>query len=228
MYLDAIPLNNGPNVFVSASSGIVEMDNMGCFRVKIANAAECCISVKSGGLLGHLSNAKNSLKSSANLSEAEWALFHNQVSLLAVLVPSLDTQPEQNPFTSEVPGMALEDSESASWGPKTTEPSPDQIYSSDKLQEIIDTALSPSQRDTLHKVVEWNQTAFSFDGRIRHLLSKVHITLAPDMKPISMALYYALPAKHEVIDKQLDLWLSQGVIEESKSLWEPLYHHCDL
>ena len=43
--------------------------------------------------------------------------------------------------------------------------------------------------------------------------------LAPGTKPISMALYYALPAKCEVIDKQLDLWLSQGVIEESKSPW---------
>ena len=39
------------------------------------------------------------------------------------------------------------------------------------------------------------------------------------MKLISMTLYYALPAKREVIDKQLDLWLSQGVIEESKSPW---------
>ena len=43
--------------------------------------------------------------------------------------------------------------------------------------------------------------------------------LAPGMKPISMAPYYASPAKREVIDKQLDLWLSQGVIEESKSPW---------
>ena len=31
--------------------------------------------------------------------------------------------------------------------------------------------------------------------------------------------YHASPAKQEVIDKQLDLWLSQGVIEESKSPW---------
>ena len=71
----------------------------------------------------------------------------------------------------------------------------------------------------MYKVVEQNQTAFSFDSRLGHLPSKMHITLAPDTKPISMALYYASPAKHKVIDKQLDLWLSQGVIEESKSPW---------
>ena len=31
MYFDAIPLNRGPNAFVSASSGIVQTDNAGCF-----------------------------------------------------------------------------------------------------------------------------------------------------------------------------------------------------
>jgi len=138
-----------------------------------------------------------------------------------VLVPSLDARPEKNLFTLETPGIESEDSESAGWGPKTTEPAPNQIYSSDKLQEVIDVdaALDPDQRDALYKVV--NQTAFSFDGRLGHLPSKVHITLAPGTKPISMAPYYASPAKCEVIDKQLDLWLSQGVIEESKSPWEP-------
>ena len=71
----------------------------------------------------------------------------------------------------------------------------------------------------LYKVVERNQTAFSFDSWLGHLPSKVHITLAPGTKLISMAPYYASPAKCEVIDRQLDLWLSQGVIEESKSPW---------
>jgi len=133
MYFDVIPLNRGPNAFVSASSGIVLIDDAGCFRVKLANAAERRISVKSGELLGHLSIARDSLESSANLSEAERALFYNQASLLAVLVPSLDARPEKNLFTLETPGIVSEDSESAGWGPKTTEPAPDQIYSLDKL-----------------------------------------------------------------------------------------------
>ena len=34
-----------------------------------------------------------------------------------------------------------------------------------------------------------------------------------------MAPYYTSPAKREAIDKQINLWLSQGVIEESKSPW---------
>ena len=73
-----------------------------------------------------------------------------------VLVPSLDARPEKNPFTLETPGIESEDSESAGWGPKTTEPTPDQIYSLDKLREVIDVdaTLNPDQRDALYKVVE--------------------------------------------------------------------------
>jgi len=221
MYLDAVPLNRGPNAFVSASSGVVELDGKGCFLVKVANTAERRISARSGELLGRLSIAKDSLRTALDLSKKEQALFYNQASLLAVLVPGLDARSEQNPFASGNPPTSSEDSESAGWGPKTTEPSPDQIYSLDMLREIIDVdpALSPDQQDALYKVVERNQTAFSFDGRLGHLPSKVHITLTPGTKPISMAPYYASPAKREVIDKQLDLWLSQGVIEESKSPW---------
>ena len=36
MYFDTIPLNRGPNTFVLASSGIVQTDIAGGFRVKIA------------------------------------------------------------------------------------------------------------------------------------------------------------------------------------------------
>jgi hypothetical protein len=79
--------------------------------------------------------------------------------------------------------------------------------------------LSQIQREALYKVVERNQAAFGFDGRLGHLKSEVRIELAPGTKPILMPPYYASPAKREVIDKQIDLWLSQGVIEESKSPW---------
>jgi hypothetical protein len=107
------------------------------------------------------------------------------------------------------------------WGPKTADPGPDQVYPSDKLKEVIDVdpALEPTQREALFEVVRRNQAAFGFDGRLGHLKSKVHIELAPGTKPISMPPYYASPAKREAIDKQIDLWLSQGVIEESKSPW---------
>ena len=102
-----------------------------------------------------------------------------------------------------------------------TEPGPDRIYPSNKLQEVInvDPQLKPTQCEALFKVIERNQAAFGFDGQLGHLRSKVHIKLVSGTKPITMPPYYASPAKREAIDKQIDLWLSQGVIKESKSPW---------
>ena len=71
MYFDAIPLNHGPNAFVSTSSGIVELDNEGCFLVKIANVAKHHVSIRIGELLGHISVAKDSLQMPMDLSEKE-------------------------------------------------------------------------------------------------------------------------------------------------------------
>ena len=83
----------------------------------------------------------------------------------------------------------------------------------------VDPELESSQREALYKVVESNQAAFGFNGRLGHYKTEVHIKLVPGTKPISSAPYYALPAKREEINKQIDLWLSQDVIEESKSPW---------
>ena len=83
----------------------------------------------------------------------------------------------------------------------------------------MDPELEQLQRDALYQVIEQNQGAFGFDGRLGHYKTKVHIELKPGTKPISSAPYNASPAKREAIDKQIDLWLSQDVIEESKSPW---------
>jgi hypothetical protein len=106
-------------------------------------------------------------------------------------------------------------------GPKTAQPSPKLVYLSERLRELIsvDPKLSEKERDALYKVLERNQRTFGFDGRLGHLASRVHINLKQGTKPISMPPYAALPAKRELIDKQIDLWLSQEVIEESKSPW---------
>ena len=113
------------------------------------------------------------------------------------------------------------EAEHLGWGPKTSDPGPDRIYCSDQLREIIDVdpPLNLEQREALYDVIERNQAAFGFDGRLGHLKSEVHIELALGTKPISMPPYYASPAKREAIDKQIDLWLTQGVIEESRSPW---------
>jgi hypothetical protein len=115
------------------------------------------------------------------------------------------------------------DMEHLGWGPKTADPGPDKNYPSEKLQEVIDVdpLLEAPQCEALYKVVERNQAAFGLDGQLGHLKSEVHIELVLGMKPtcILMLPYYASPAKRDIIDKQIDLWISQGVIEESQSPW---------
>ena len=148
--------------------------------------------------------------------------FTQRTACLATLVPNLDawTQPPPSDLQHSIEDH-LQDPKHLGWGPKTVDPSPDQVYPSDKLKEVvdIDPALEPAQREALFEVVRQNQAAFGFNSQLGHLSSKVHIELVPGTKPISMALYYASPAKREAIDKQIDLWLFQGVIEESKSPW---------
>ena len=160
------------------------------------------------------------LKAQEHMTLHELDEFTKQTAGLAVLVPSLDmwTRLPPTDLMQRVEDQP-QDPEHLGWGPKTADPGPDQVYPSDKVKEVIDVdpALKPAQRKALFKVIQRNQAAFGFDGRLGHLKSKVHIELVLGTKPISMALYYASPAKREAIDKQIDLWLSQGVIEESKS-----------
>ncbi len=221
LYLDAVPLNCGPGSFVSAPHGIVDMEDKDSFLTKVANTTERRVRVRRGELLGYVTRAKDTLQTAASLSEEERAHFDSQAGQLTILVPILDVQREQISLATERPAPESQNTKTAGWGPKTTEPTPDQFYSSERLRENIDVdpALDPDQHDSLYRVVERNQAAFSFDGRLGHLPSKVHIMLAPETKPILMPPYHASPAKREVIDKQLDLWLAQGVIEESKSPW---------
>jgi hypothetical protein len=138
--------------------------------------------------------------------------FKSWASQLAVLVLSQEVKNEttqENVALESLEEVELQDVEHLGWGPKTTDPGPDHIYPSQKLKEVIDVdpALDPSQREALYKIVEENQVAFGFNGHLGHLNSRVHIQLAPGTKPISMPPYYASPAKHEIIDKQIDLWL---------------------
>ena len=126
---------------------------------------------------------------------------------MATLVNKLDPRvssetptpedPSSRSPSSEIKESEPSDTEYLGWGLKTADPGPDKIYPSDKLGEVIDIdpKLDLEQCEALYKVVERNQAAFGFDGRLGHLNSEVHIELAPGMKPISMPPYYASPAK---------------------------------
>ena len=106
-------------------------------------------------------------------------------------------------------------------GPKTAElPDPDIIPSEQLLDEInFSDQLTSEQCKCLENVILKHELAFGLEGRLGNHDAKVQIKLKPSTKEISLAPYSALPAKKEVIDKQLDEWIRLEVIEPSKSPW---------
>ena len=192
------------------------------------------IIVWAGELLGHLYKACDPLKAVADVTPLEIKTFEAKAPCLANLANKLDPQnllSETIPQASESTSshvLTLEfidpdtmETQHLGWGPKTSDPGLDQIYCSDQLQEIIDVDPQSNleQQEALYKVIEQNQATFSFNSWLGHLKSEVHIKLVPGMKPISMPPYYASLAKREAIDKQINLWLMEGIIEESQSPW---------
>src|SRR6202012_1066323 len=60
---------------------------------------------------------------------------------------------------------------------------------------------------------------FGLDNRLGSHPEKLRIRIKEGERPRAVPMYHASPAKREVIDKQIDVWFQQGVIEESKSPW---------
>jgi hypothetical protein len=88
------------------------------------------------------------------MTKPELSTFHDCMSQLAMLIPNLDTLSITSRENSDE-FLESEDMEHLGWGPKTMDPGPDQVYPSDKLQDV-DPALEPSQCDTLYKIVKRN------------------------------------------------------------------------
>ncbi|KIY70138.1 hypothetical protein CYLTODRAFT_348285, partial [Cylindrobasidium torrendii FP15055 ss-10] len=97
-----------------------------------------------------------------------------------------------------------------------------EVYSSEKLRETLDVAkdVPDELQEAVWEMLERNQRAFAFDGRLGHYPSKVKINLKEGREdPISLPTYSSSPAKREVIDDQLNKWFEMGVIEPSESPW---------
>lgn len=106
-------------------------------------------------------------------------------------------------------------------GPKTAElPDPEPVASEALLSSVdLPSHLTSEQREALEKIVISHKDAFGLDGKLGHYNAKVRIPLRSDAKEVSLPPYGASPAKREAIDRQLDVWLSQEVIEPSESPW---------
>ncbi|KAF9025709.1 hypothetical protein BDZ89DRAFT_953563, partial [Hymenopellis radicata] len=106
------------------------------------------------------------------------------------------------------------------YGPKTAAMPDPTVYPSAKIREVLDVGdLPEDQKEAAWTMLEKHVKAFGFDGRLGSLQGEAKIRLKEGVQPISMPMYNASLAKREVIDKQIDPWFEQGVIEPSKSPW---------
>lgn len=105
-------------------------------------------------------------------------------------------------------------------GPKTSEAPSDNISSDQLLLELdISPDISSDQRRRVEEVILKNKMVFSLDGRLGNYEGRVDIAMKPGAQPVSLPPFPVSPANREVIDKQMDSWISLGVIEPSKSPW---------
>ena len=136
MYLEATPLQRGGDSFISTPHGLVDPNEEGLFQIKIANTTKRTILLRSGELIGQISRANESLRNKSQLSKAELDHFTTQASQLAALVPAWNQAPAETSNGTSVPSteeLQPPDSAESIWGPKISDPGPDQVYPSNKL-----------------------------------------------------------------------------------------------
>jgi hypothetical protein len=177
----------------------------------VANDSRKPIKLAEGEVIGYLHNPATWLDNhEVEHKEAMLAAAHAVHSLVKDLAKSIEPPDPEVEAQPEVDG-----------GPKTSEtPDITVINSSQLLNEIdFNEALGNEELEALKRIILKHEKAFGLDGRLGHYEAKVQINLKEGAEPVTMRPYVASPMKREIIDKQLDVWLAAGVIEESKSPW---------
>lgn len=126
-------------------------------------------------------------------------------------------EPKPNQSNKEKLGESCEEE---SYGPKTAEMPDLTEYPSSRMKEFIDVGSLPDHlKDKAWDMLERQVKAFGFDGRLGHLLTKVHIRTQDGQVPISVPMYGSSPEKRRFMDVQIDTWFEEGVMEPLKSPW---------
>ena len=138
-----------------------------------------------------------------------------QVNAIQAIVRSLiKKEPRKIP--------CLDDEDKTLFGPKGAQmPEVDEEVPKDRLlQEVnFNPSLPEDKRKALEKVVQDNERAFGLDKRLGTIQHEIALPLKEGTKPIAIRPYPLSKQKMEDLDKQVELWLQQGVIEPSKSPW---------
>ena len=157
------------------------------------------------------------LSTTMHVTSTDFGLGVNSDTLTARSVTEVSSKAQRNNEGVDDP-LAEEPIEG---GPKQSEVPEDTTIEKQLLEEIdISSDLDPDQRERVQQVLLDNEITFGINGRLgQYDDSKVEILLKPGTSPISLPPFPASPANREIMDKQMDSWISLGVVEPSKSPW---------
>lgn len=189
--------------------------------IPVHNPTDRPQTLRRGEFLTSYDSCKTSLDAPPN--EEVWHKYNAHACSIAAVIRTQMDEDVKKKEASHSTSSTHEEEEDEELGPKTSYMPDVEIYDSAKLREILDVAddLPPEMEERVWTMLEKNQLAFAFDGRLGHYPSKVKIKLknGDNEDPISLPMYSSSPAKREVIDKQIDSWYELGVIEPSESPW---------
>lgn len=210
-------------------------------RIPISNPTDEPISLAQGTLVGVLTDPTAYFDTPKDLAQLENMLRGAaRVAAISEIMETVYGQPGQPPDSPAPPPAAealhadkeprmssyaippaeAEPDDDGPWGPKTAEVPDPTVYPSEKMKEILDVGSLPARLEAqAWDMLKRRQGAFSFDGRLGHLATRVHIRTVDGLNPIAVPMYGTSPAKRLVIEEQLQKWFVQDVIEPSKSPW---------
>ena len=210
---------NPEDVFAAADTFISKEAS----ALHVANFSAIPVVIPEGQFLGTSHNPKTWLSSAKDLSNSELRQAAAQAAFIRELAATETAKSITEELITARGKSKIEDpaaTEPLDGGPKTAEVPPEDIDESMLLKEIgFSEHLTTSQKSALEEVVARNKLAFSLNGRLGHYDARVEITLKDGVKPVSIPPFPCSPANREVMDKQMDTWLQQGVIEPSQSPW---------
>lgn len=201
-----------PNVLISASDP----------WIPISNPSSHLKMIRKGDIIGYLVDPQEFFNTPSSEEELEKLTCFAQ-AVASIIATSSENTPkalESNKAPEDQTTNESQLEETEAFGPKTAELPDLTTYPSEKMEELLDVGSLPEHlRERAWEMLKRRQRAFSFDGRLGHYPSKVHIRTVDRQVPIAVPMYGASPAKRAVMDEQLDKWFEQDVIEPSKSPW---------
>ncbi|TFY54605.1 hypothetical protein EVJ58_g8762 [Rhodofomes roseus] len=205
-FVEKTVLGQSDGTFLLTTPTLVDSSHL---YVPVTNPTDRPYMIREGEVLGPLHTPETYFAAS------DPDLFAHAQTVQTLIRGSVESRPSEESSTTK------ETSTEDQWGPKTAELPDWENYPSSEMEKLLDIGPEwpPEQRERLVSMLQSNQAAFAFDGRLGQNPTEVEIKLQADSKPISLPMYSASPAKREVIDKQHEAWLNLDVIEPSNSPW---------